>query len=66
MNEIKPKVRIGCDYRPNHFERRAEGVYSALRPSMSGDAELLQRALLAKRTPLTQRLATRFTRMFGA
>lgn len=60
MSEQKPKVRIGLAYERRSFEFRGDGIYQALRPAMSGDAELLQRALLAVRPSITQRLVRAF------
>ena len=54
---MTPKVRIGCHYAPRQYERRMDGVYQALRPAMTADGELLQRALLSKREPVLVRVA---------
>lgn len=49
MNLFAPRQRpvIGSRYERPFFETRTrDGTYSALRPPMTADAELLQRALL--------------------
>ena len=53
---MTPKVNIGSNYRPQSFERRTSNCYQALRPQMSYDAELLQRALLSVRPTLRERV----------
>ena len=46
----RPRVIIGSRYERKHFEvRDRDGSYAALRPAMSADAELLQRALLTRK-----------------
>lgn len=53
-----PKVRIGSAYQRRSYEwRNRDGAYSALRPAMGRDAELLQAALLGHRVSLLARVA---------
>lgn len=63
---MTPKVQIGAAYERRHFERRdRDGAYSALRPAMSRDAELLQRALLSVRPTLAERIESLMVRRFS-
>lgn len=63
---MTPRVVIGSAWSPSHFERRTATTFSALRPEMSRDAELLQAALLRERRTLRERVVRvtvgRFTR----
>lgn len=54
---MSPKVRIGSAYQRRSYDwRDRDGSYSALRPPMGRDAELLQAALLSVRQTLGQRV----------
>lgn len=59
---MKPKVKIGSAYQRRSYEwRTSDGQYSALRPPLGRDAELLQAALLRRPT-----FGQRVLRVLGA
>ena len=54
---MKPKVKIGIAYERKYYEwRNRDGEFRSLRPAISQDAEVIQRALLGVQPSFFERL----------